>query len=198
MTSRTVLAGALVLLLVACASAPPATPQPDEFSLTPNPEAPDAVREEYGQFVGSWSCQGYNRQQDGSWQAGPGRATWNWYYVMDGFAVQDVWIPSAASPGGAVGINLRTYDAESGEWQMVWATGRQPDFDTFFARMQDGEIIMRGEIPARGQRRAHLSKITFHQIERDSFKWKYEFSPPGDGANWTEASRLECERNQAP
>ena len=130
-TSRTVLVSAFTLLCKACAIAPTAKPQPDEFSLVPNPKAPDAVREEYGQFVGSWSCQGYNRQQDGRWQASPGRATWNWYYVMDGFAIQDVWIPSTASTGGALGINLRTYDAESANWQMVWATGRQPDFDIF-------------------------------------------------------------------
>lgn len=193
MTNKTVCVSA-GLLLAACNATIPTSELPDELSLVPNPEAPAAVRDEYGQFVSRWSCKGYSRQQDGSWQAGPGRASWHWYYVMDGQAIHDVWVPSMTNTGGAVGIDLRTYDPETGKWQMVWATGRQPDFDLFSATMQAGEIVMRGEIPARGQRPEHLSKITFHKIESDRLKWKYEFSPPGDGQNWIEASRLESER----
>ena len=56
-------------------------------------------------------------------------------------------------------------------------------------------MVMRAEMPARGTRQAHLAKITFHNIEEKTFDWKYEFSPIGDGDNWTEASRLACTRN---
>lgn len=54
--------------------------------------------------------------------------------------------------------------------------------------------VMRGEIPARAQGPAYLSNITFYEIESGRFKWKYEFSSPGEDQAWMEASRLERER----
>lgn len=162
----------------------------------PNPSAPPQVRDQFGQFIGTWLCQGFNRQADGSWQPSPGAATWSWAYALDGYAIQDVWTPSAETPAAAVGINLRTFNPETGKWSMVWATTNQPDFDYFSASMEEEGLVMRGEIPARGQRPAHLARITFHDIEAAKFSWKYEFSPPGDGNNWTEASRLECGRKE--
>ncbi len=164
------------------------------IAVGPNANAPPEI-EQYGQFEGTWGCRSFNRQQDGSWQENPWVSTWVWYYVLDGYAVQDVWIPGSGAPStAAMGTNLRIYNTEQGQWHMVWTTHGLNEFDSFSAEYTDGSIVMHGELPARGQRGAHLAQITFHNMTNDYFDWKYEFSPLGDGENWTEASKLACTR----
>ncbi len=160
-----------------------------------NDQAPPEIVQ-FGQFEGSWSCKGFNPQEDGSWQANPWVSEWVWYYVLDGYAVQDVWIPGeGAPPGAATGTNLRIYNREQERWHMVWTTHGQNEFDSFNAEFVDGVIVMHGEMPQRGQRNPHLAQITFYNISVEHFDWKYEFSPLADGQNWTEAARLACERS---
>jgi len=156
----------------------------------PNPDAPDAVRQ-YGQLMGDWTCASSSLQADGTWLEAPGRATWSWYYVLEGYAVQDVWRPG--DPAQPVGTNLRTYDAEADTWHMVWATSAQARFDHFSAVHQDGRIVMTGERWARKAFPAHTARITFYGITDKHFDWSYEFSASGE-APWTEQSRLSCDR----
>lgn len=179
-------------LLPAQAGAPAAV-----FSETPSPDAPEALSKQFGRFVGSWICKASSPQQDGSWKDNPGEPSWTWFYTLGGLAIQDVWLPAPDSPASATpGTNLRIYDPEQDAWNVVWTTTGQKAFDNFTARWVDDRIVMNGERPARGGRQAHLARITFHAIEDHSFLWKYEFSPPGDGENWTEVARLACRRRK--
>ncbi|MEM9531296.1 MAG: hypothetical protein AAGA23_10275 [Pseudomonadota bacterium] len=155
----------------------------------PAPDAPEQVVQ-YGQLEGHWSCMGSSKQPDGTWQEAPSPATWSWYYVLGGHAVQDVWQPA---PPAAIGTNLRTYDAEQDQWNMVWATQTQAQFDHYTARFEDGRIVMRGEVPARA-RPAHAAKITFYNISKKHFDWKFEATSPGTDQGWAEFSRLSCDR----
>ena len=68
----------LILLLAATGLARAATAP--LVAEGPHPEAPDALNQ-YGQLVGHWQCTSENRQPDGSWKAGAGKATWSWYWV---------------------------------------------------------------------------------------------------------------------
>lgn len=158
----------------------------------PNPAAPKQVKQ-YGQLQGDWRCKGSSAQPDGSFAESPGEAHWSWYYVLDGYAVQDVWKPAPGS--GPWGTNLRTYDAENDQWYMVWTTQTQATFDHFTATFDNGMIVMRGERPA-GQRPAHAAKITFFNITREHFDWKYEATAPATDTGWVEFSRLSCDRTQ--
>ena len=158
----------------------------------PNPDAPEAVQQ-FGQLQGNWSCLGSSRQPDGSWKPGEHPATWSWYYVLDGFAVQDVWKPG--NPNGAMGTNLRTYDPESQSWNMVWATTGQARFDHFTASYEDGNLVMRGERWARAAFQAHDSRITFHNIGAQHFDWKYETAALQGEQQWNEISRIACDRS---
>lgn len=154
---------------------------------------------QYGQLAGDWQCTSESLKQDGSWVKSPGTATWSWYYVLGGHAIQDVWQPpSDAGPDAAVGTNLRIYDVETGLWRMVWTTAKQADFDTFRASYRDGEILIYGERPQTAAFRAHLARITFHNIGERHFDWKYESSGPADGRKWREVVRLSCDRIPAP
>jgi hypothetical protein len=185
--------GILTPLILALASgALHAAPAP----LTVSAASKDAPRElqQYGRFVGSWSCQSESAQPDGSWEKMPGKARWSWYYVLDGHAVQDVWYPSPEVPGAAVGTNLRIYDAAAGVWRMVWATSQQGHFDAFRAIERDGQILMYGDRMKGADFPAHLARITFYNISDKHFDWKYESSGPADGRQWREVSRISCDR----
>lgn len=159
-----------------------------------NPDAPEGV-DQYGQFAGTWTCIPAARQPDGTLKESEARPTWTWHYALNGHAVQDVWIPDPAQsrPGAAMGTNLRVYDPEKDQWTMVWTTETLGRFQTFNARMKDGEIVMNGDVP-QGQFPAHMARITFHNISDDHFDWKYEASNPGDGVNWQLHSTLACDR----
>jgi hypothetical protein len=161
-----------------------------------NPEAPAGVAQ-YGQFAGAWTCIPTARQDDGSQKEIEARPTWIWYYALNGHAVQDVWIPDAENslPGAAMGTNLRVYNPQEDEWVMVWATETLGKFQTFKAKAQGGNIVMHGDIQA-GPHPAHLARITFHNVSRNHFDWKYEASAPGDGENWQLHSTLACDRSR--
>lgn len=160
----------------------------------PNENAPEQVKE-FGQLVGDWSCAGENLNPDGEWQKSPGRATWSWYYILEGFGVQDVWLPDREqNPNAPMGTNVRTFDPETGLWEVVWATQAVPKFDRYKASFRNGEIHIFAERPATKQFRSHLMRITFHNISADHFDWRYEASGLTDGQNWQERSRLSCDR----
>ncbi len=160
-----------------------------------HPDANDGIAQ-YGQFVGTWTCVPTSRQEDGSQKAGKGRPTWVWHYVLNGKAVQDVWIPDPehSPPSATMGTNLRVYDPERDQWEMVWVTETLGRFQTFTAKMREGEIVMHGDVPE-GPFPAHLARITFHNISSDHFDWKYEASAPGDGQSWNLHSTLSCDRS---
>lgn len=160
----------------------------------PNPEAPEEIRQ-FGQLVGSWHCKGSERQQDGSWKETPGVAIWDWYYVLDGYAVQDVWRPDTeANPDATQGTNLRTFDPETGMWDIVWTKQDVPQIERFRAGFRDGEIHMFAERPAGPSYPRHLLHVTFHNIGDDRFDWRYETSGLTDGQNWRAVARLSCRR----
>lgn len=160
----------------------------------PGDEAPAGLNQ-YGQFVGSWRCSGTFLDGEGNWQDAPGRPRWVWHYILDGRAIQDVWLPDPESspPGAAKGTNLRVYNAEKDEWDMVWTTETLEGFQRFSARMVDGHIVMHGDIPA-GARPAHKARITFHNISSGHFDWQYEASALNDGQQWQKFSTLSCDR----
>ena len=160
-------------------------------------DAPAGVKQ-YGQFEGRWTCAPEYMDSEGNWQILDARPQWVWHYVLDGAAVQDVWLPDSekSPPGAAKGTNLRVYDTENDEWDMVWTTETSGRFQHFTAKMIEGEIVMRGDIPA-GQRPAHRARITFHNISHEHFDWKYEASSPNGGTQWQLFSSMSCQRDGA-
>jgi hypothetical protein len=156
--------------------------------------APAALAQ-YGQFIGVWQCRTYARVRDGSWQANDWEATWTWRWVLEGHAIQDVWeVPPEAPRGHSLGTNLRIYDPESDVWRIAWTTTVTREFDLFEARAQGADVVMTGEIPARGQRPPHTARVTFHDIAADSFQWRYEASLQGGDGPYSEQARLTCRR----
>lgn len=157
---------------------------------TLNPEAPPETAQ-FGQLVGEWSIRDENRQPDGSWTEGAG-ADWNWYYVLDGYAVQDDWIapiPNApeGSPAMQYGTNLRIYNPQAEQWEMAWTSSTGPSVTTFTATQEGDSLVMRG-IYAAGR----PNRITFFDITEDTFEWKLEIQQPDE--SWQEFYRIHATR----
>ena len=161
----------------------------------PHPDAPEALME-YGQLVGNWQCKDHNLQQDGSWKESPGIATWSWYFMLDGHAVFDVWRPAPNAAGKVFsGTNLRTYDADTGIWNIVWTNTSSARIEAFQSSFRNDSIHITTERQASATFPKHMMHITFFNISEDHFDWKYESSPVTDGQNWREVSRLSCDRD---
>ena len=164
-----------------------------EFLTLERPEStPPGVDAGWGRVVGHWRCDSEQRQPDGSFTKRSDAADWSFFYTLDGTAIQDYWRPTS---GGAIGTNLRTWDSEASRWRMVWATAQQPRFDEFDATVDDGRIVMTGELPPRGQFPAHKARIVFHEIEADQFDWYYEASGDGAPDSYSVYSRIHCRRS---
>src|SRR4051812_37580573 len=90
----------------------------------PHPEHADALML-FGQFVGEWDFDwaGYGDREQTLTDAGE----WIFGWVLEGRAVQDVWIipprdrrGEAGVPAGEYGTTLRFYDPRLDAWLVTW------------------------------------------------------------------------------
>src|SRR5262245_35262936 len=134
--------------------------------------APDLSRELmlYGQFVGSWSMQARIRRDDGSNFAGHGEIHFGW--VLDGRAVQDVWI----LPGIFHGTTLRVYDRGIDGWHILWNDPTRQAYPRMIGRARGTDIVQEGI----GDNGAPI-RWSFTKITADSFRWLGERTAPGGG-----------------
>ncbi|MDX1507414.1 MAG: hypothetical protein R3358_03975 [Woeseiaceae bacterium] len=137
---------------------------------------------QFGRYVGDWKITDESLAQDGSgWQPGNG-ARWVFKCIGDGVAIQDFWHPN----GGGYGTNLRTYNPDTGKWEIVWAAGRQNGLMHISAELQeDGSVLMDVLKPEQPQPR----RITFMPPDENGWDWAMEWSFDG-GETWTAVYRI--------
>lgn len=136
-----------------------------------SPQAP-AQTSQFGQLVGHWKIADKGLGQDGKWQDGNG-ADWNFYWILNGSAIQDDWIsPSLSQPepksGRQYGTNIRIFNPKKNQWEMAWASNSGQKVDTFTATENQGEIVMKGFY------NGAETRITFFDIKPKRFSWKME------------------------
>ena len=156
--------------------------------LHPN-AAPETMQ--FARLVGEWKITDYSLDQNGEWQQGPG-ADWNWYLILNGFAVQDDWIsPPLADPepeaGRQFGTNIRIYNPAENRWDLAWASNNGQQVDTFVAVADGDDVVMTGIFGGRP------SRITFFDITDTTFDWRLEFQNPED-ETWAEVYRIHGDR----
>lgn len=143
---------------------------------------------QFGQYIGDWDIEDEQLAQDGSgWQKGAG-AIWNFVCIGEGTAIQDFWIPN----DGPVGTNLRTYNRDTGSWDIAWTIKGMPGpgFAHITAKAQDdGSIVMKYVAPIPKPMR----RITFFPATAEAWKWQLEVSSD-DGETWTEVYRISANR----
>jgi len=131
----------------------------------------------FGQFVGSWDLTW--RDIGGEKPIG-GTGEWHFGWVLQGRAVQDVWIAYHAD--GVLydyGTTIRAYDQRNDRWNVAYCTPVRGSIRTFTARMIENEIVLEGRSPE-----GYLTNWIFSEIKRDTFRWRGEISK-NDGLTWT-------------
>lgn len=147
---------------------------------------PDSsLREElmlFGQFVGDWEiAESRTLEENGRWSNQTGELHWRW--ILDGKAVQDVWMYRDKGSGRLVpaGTTLRFYDSERLSWRSIWITPRHHDVGMFLGGKVGDEIVLELQDESKHEGEGDLKWI-FYDITRKSFRWRAEES--ADGKTW--------------
>jgi len=144
----------------------------------------------YGWLIGGWEATVYDYGEDGT--ASESSGEWHFGWVLEGRAIQDVWIapPRSQRSGKTLskqnnryGTSLRVYDREFATWRVTWfnpVTGARNDL---IGRRQGADIVQEGIGPD-----GRKIRWLFTDITPTSFIWRGESLEP-DGKTW----RLEAE-----
>jgi len=163
------------------------------FAKALHSEGPDAGLGDrlalYGRFVGAWTFDATRHLEDGTVLSGRGEVHFGW--VLEGRAIQDVWILPARDAGPLsslgqwtfYGTTLRVYDPGAHAWHIFWSDPRSQYYSRQLGRAEGDAIVQQGVDGTGSSVRWSFSRIT-----ENSFRWLGERSHDG-GANW----RLEVE-----
>ena len=148
----------------------------------PSPERKDKLGL-YAFLVGDWDMDAVGHAPDGTRHTGRGEIHAGW--VLEGRAIQDVWIvpardarrPGPPGPFDFYGTTLRVYDPGLDAWHILWMDGMKPLFRRQVGRASGADIVQEGDIDGGGK-----SRWRFTEITANSFHWLGERSV--DGTSW--------------
>jgi len=93
----------------------------------------------YGWLIGSWEMEATLHADDGSRQQGRGEIHFGW--VLEGRAIQDVWI----LPGVFHGTTLRVYDPGLDAWHILWNDPVRQYYARQIGRARGKDIVQEGK-----------------------------------------------------
>ncbi len=126
----------------------------------------------YGWLIGRWEMDAVIHRDDGSTHKGRGEIHFGW--VLEGRAIQDVWI----LPGVFYGTTLRVYDPGLDAWHILWSDPMRQVYVRQIGRAQGNDIAQEGKTE-----NGAATRWSFTEITPDSFRWRGERSLDG-GATW--------------
>lgn len=148
----------------------------------------------YGRLIGGWAGDYEDRGADDT--VATGRMEVHFAWVLDGRAVQDLWIApplserharTSAGARDTYGTTLRVFDPAIEAWRVIWhnpVTGVRNDL---IGRRIGDDIVQTG------WHRDCAIKWVFTDITRQSFIWHgYELEP--DGTTWRLVTRFDLKR----
>jgi len=115
-------------------------------------------------------------QSDGTISRRTGEVHFGW--VLDGRAIQDVWITHADKGERELGTTIRFFDQEAATWRVVWIYLPTGIVAAFSGGAEGDRIVLRGE----GED-GSLVRWSFNDIEPNSFVWRGERSYD-QGQSW--------------
>lgn len=172
------------LIITACALliAIQASAADDELPFGDGSACMEGPLAQFGRYVGDWRVADSRLAQDGSGWTEGGGARWIFSCLGNGTAIQDFWLP----PDGNVGTNLRTYNSETGKWDIAWAINTLPGFAHIEASQDEsGNIVMKYVSPIPDP----IRRITFYPPDESGWNWQLEFSTDG-GETWFAVYRI--------
>jgi hypothetical protein len=147
----------------------------------------------FGQFVGDWEFDMVLLRPDGTRLKGDGH--WHFGWVLQGRAIQDVWIvrDDVSKPNAPItewGTTLRFYDSRTDAWHVVWAGPMRGSLMTFTGKKIGEEIVMEVDgvqgLPSMNSPDSlplHRGRWIFDHITTSSFHWRGVTSHDG-GKTW--------------
>lgn len=138
----------------------------------------------YGWLIGSWNVRVIDYEGDGTKHESTGE--WYFSWVLEGRAVQDVWISpprpernsSPPQPGNRYGTSLRVYDASIQAWRVTWINPVSGAHDELIGRRKGNDIVQEGR-----DREGNPMRWVFTDITRNAFRWYGERTLDG-GKTW--------------
>lgn len=162
------------------------------YSPEPN-QALAAKLRLYGQFVGSWDLEIERHWFDGTRRRAEGE--WHFAYVLDGKAIEDVWIFPARrlrrqppEPWYMYGSTFRWYDPTIDAWHIRYFEPGIAFEMRQVGRAQGADIVQVGETASGLMRRWR-----FVDIAGESFRWLGDASWD-KGATWTLETEMRARR----
>ena len=145
-----------------------------------SPEIPEEM-DAYGWLVGSWELDVIRYGVDVRERNIKGSAHFGW--VLEGRAVQDVWIMKAENLVATYGMTIRVWDPAIAAWRVTWMNPISGRRDELIGTKQGGDLVQIGQ-------HADGTPIrwSFVDITPNSFRWLGE-ALERDGATW----KLEAE-----
>jgi hypothetical protein len=126
----------------------------------------------YGWLIGNWEMDAVVHRDDGTTHEGRGEIHFDW--VLEGRAMQDVWI----LPGVFYGTTLRIYDPGLDAWHILWSDPVRQYYTRQLGRARGKDIVQEGKNDA-----GIAVRWSFIEITPNSFRWLGERSPDG-GITW--------------
>jgi hypothetical protein len=179
----------IVLVLIVCSTN--AVQKDVKF----NPNAPVELSH-WNKMLGSWITSEESLQANGSEWKEAGSAEWHFYSAMNGWAVRDEYFSPPLSVAveqstmRQVGTNLRVFDKEKQQWLMAWITKAGKAVALFSAVSDSDQIVM---LSQQKTPQGYHARITFFDMQQDSFEWKLEWSKDGN-SKWFEVHRIHGKR----
>jgi hypothetical protein len=136
----------------------------------------------YGWLLGSWEIDAVVHADDGTTHRGRGEVHAGW--VLEGRAIQDVWI----LPGVFHGTTLRAYDPGRDAWHILWSDPLQQYYGRQLGRAQGKDIVQLGTNDA-----GEATRWSFADITPDAFVWRGERSRDG-GTTWQLQAEFQARR----
>ncbi len=142
----------------------------------------------YDALIGDWDVDVIDYDDDGTRVTNKGE--WHFAWVLEGRAIQDVWIvpPRSARCGetknNRYGTSIRVYDAATKSWNVTWINPVSGAFNRLDGRL-DGKNIVQEGFTADGS----IMRWTFSDITATSFHWRGELSSDG-GKTWRLAAEF--------
>jgi hypothetical protein len=134
----------------------------------------------YGWLVGRWTIDAIYHLDDGTTRRSRGEIHADW--VLEGRAVQDVWIVPArdverSNPPGRgdfYGTTLRVYDPKLDAWHILWTDPLNQVYRQQIGHARGDDIVQDGT-----DETGALVRWSFTEITPNSFRWLGERSSDG-------------------
>jgi hypothetical protein len=145
----------------------------------------------FAQFVGDWEADAIIYKPDGSKVTG--KAEWHWSWILEGRALQDVYILRSSAAKGTsrvigIGTGVRFPEAKSDSWRVVYVGPMSEFLYTFSARKVGDEIVLDGK----DEDDAPMRWI-FSEIRPRSFRWRAVVSHDA-GKSWQLGQEMSVRR----